>query len=126
MHKERGQRPGYHESGKGSWPQSLDQVFKPRLNKDNQAVGEGEEVGHPPRVLRVAVLRPDLVVGGDQGAVAPGRAQAGRGLRKEEVALDMEEVAEVEEECASTSRKVRAPMAITAGSSMSNEFRVLT
>ena len=36
----------------------------------------------------MAVLRPDLVVGGDQGAVAPGRAQAGRGLRKEVVVVD--------------------------------------
>ena len=80
--------PGYDESGKGSWPQSLDQVFKSRLDKDNQAVGEGEEVGHPPRVLRVAVLRPDLVVGGDQGAVAPGRAQVGRRLCKEVVVVD--------------------------------------
>ena len=80
--------PGYHESGKGSWPQSLDQVFKSRLDEDNQAVGEGEEVGHPPRVLRVAVLRPDLVVGGDQGAVAPGVAQAGHRLCKEVVVVD--------------------------------------
>ena len=80
--------PGYHKSGKGSWPQSLDQVFKSRLDKDNQAVGEGEEVGHPPRVLRVAVLRPDLVVGGDQGAGAPGRAQVRRRLDKEVVVVD--------------------------------------
>ena len=79
--------PGYHESGKGSWPQSLDQVFKSRLDEDNQAVWEGEEVGHPPRVLRVAVLRPDLVVGGDQGAVAPGRAQVGHRLGKEVVVV---------------------------------------
>merc|ERR550534_787093 len=35
---------------------------------------------------------------------------------------DMEEVAEVEEECASTSKKAPAPMAITAGLSMSNGF----
>ena len=93
--------PGYDESGKGSWPQSLDQVFKSRLDEDNQAVGEGEEVGHPPRVLRVAVLRPDLVVGGDQGAVAPGRAQLGRGLRREVVVVDRNRVrpgVDVEEE----------------------------
>ena len=93
--------PGYHESGKGSWPQSLDQVFKSRLDKDNQAVGEGEEVGHPRRVLRVAVLRPDLVVGGDQGAVAPGRAQVGHRLGKEVVVVDRNRVrpgVDVEEE----------------------------
>ena len=80
--------PGYHQSGKGSWPQSLDQVFKSRLDEDNQAVGEGEEVGHPRRVLLMAVLRPDLVVGGDQGAVAPGRAQAVHRLCKEVVVVD--------------------------------------
>ena len=80
--------PGYDESGKGSWPQSLDQVFKSRLDEDNQAVGEGEKVGHPRRVLRVAVLRPDLVVSSDQGAVAPGRAQVRRRLRKEVVVVD--------------------------------------
>ena len=93
--------PGYDESGKGSWPQSLDQVFKSRLDEDNQAVGEGEEVGHPPRVLRVAVLRPDLVVGGDQGAVAPGRARDGHRLCKEVVVVDRNRVrpgVDVEEE----------------------------
>ena len=98
--------PGYQESGKGSWPQSLDQVFKSRLDEDNQAVGEGEEVGHPRRVLRVAVLRPDLVVGGDQGAVAPGRAQVGHRLRMVVVVdrnrvrpgVDVEEEGEEEKE----------------------------
>ena len=82
--------PGYHESGKGSWPQSLDQVFKSGLNKDNQAVGEGEEVGHPCGVHRVAVLRGDLVVGGDEGAAAVGIAQVGPWVCQEMVVVDRE------------------------------------
>ena len=49
----------------------------------------------------MAVLRPDLVVGGDQGAVAPGRAQVGRRLHKEVVVVDKNRVrpgVDVEEE----------------------------
>ena len=49
----------------------------------------------------MAVLRPDLVVGGDQGAGAPGRAQVRRRLRNEVVVVDRNRVrpgVDVEEE----------------------------
>ena len=50
--------PGYDESVgvERSWSQSPHQAFQAGLDEDDQAVGQGEEVGHPRGVLRVAVL----------------------------------------------------------------------
>ena len=68
--------PGYDESVwvQRGWSQSPHQPIQAGLDEDDQAVGQGEEVGHPCGVHCVAVLRWDLVVGGDEGAAAVGIA----------------------------------------------------
>ena len=73
-----------------SWSQSPDQPLLVGLDEDDQAVGKGEEVGHPCGVLCVAVFRGDLVVGGDQGTAAVGIAQVGPWACKEVVVVDRE------------------------------------
>ena len=81
--------PGYDESVRveRSWSQSPHQAFQAGLDEDDQAVGQGEEVGHPRGVLRVAVLWGDLVVGGDEGAAAVGIARVGPWVYKEVVVV---------------------------------------
>ena len=84
--------PGYDESVRveRSWSQSPDQPLLVGLDEDDQAVGKGEEVGHPCGVLCVAVLRGDLVVGGNQGTAAVGIAHVGPWVCKEVVVVDRE------------------------------------
>ena len=72
------------------WSQSSHQPLKAGLNEDDQAVGQGEEVGHPCGVHRVAVLRWDLVVGGNQGTAAVGITQVGPWVCMEVVVVDRE------------------------------------
>ena len=81
-----------------SWSQRFHQLNQIGINKDDQAVRQGEEVGHPGGVLCVAVLGGDLVVGRDQGAAAVGVAHVGGWSCKEVVVVNREGCSRVAEE----------------------------